>query len=186
MILNRFRRISTPKLTNQLIAIGLLVCVVAGCRQLSKIGNPTVLKSPDGKFQLTLPAGCHENAKLNKQAQIRAANPVAEVYVIVLTDAKSDFSDDMNLEEFTRITRERFSANLKEANGTKTLPVTINGNSGRAYELEGVVNGVKVAYRIATVETADHYHQVIAWTLQSLKTENRATLQQIIDSFRTT
>ena len=68
MKLYSLRRISRSKLTNQLIAIALLVCVVAGCRQLSKIGNPTVLKSRDGKFQLTVPAGCRENAKLNSAA----------------------------------------------------------------------------------------------------------------------
>jgi len=181
-----FRRIYTPKLTNQLIAIGLLVCVVAGCKQLSKLGNPTVLKSPDGKFQLTVPAGCRDNPKLNEQAQIRAANLLAEVYVIVITDSKTDFTDEMDLDEFTRITRERFTSKVKEGEATEPVPVTINGNSGRAYELEGAVKGVKVAYRIATVETANHYHQIITWTLKSLKNENRATLQQIIDSFRST
>lgn len=179
---NTFRR----KLPNQLIAIALLVCVVAGCRQLSRIGNPTVLKSRDGKFQLTVPAGCRENAKLNDEAEIRAANLVDEVYVIVLTEAKTDFSDDMNLDEFTRITRDSLSSKLKETVATQPVPVTISGNSGRAYEVDGVVDRVKLTYRVATVETPDHYHQVITWTLQSRKDENRATLQQIIDSFRST
>jgi hypothetical protein len=164
----------------------MLVCVVAGCRQLSKIGNPTVLKSRDGKFQLTVPAGCRENTKLNDQAEIRAANLVDEVYVIVLTEAKTDFAGDMNLDEFTRITRDSLSTNLKEVVATNPVPVTISGNSGRAYEVDGVVDRVKLSYRVATVETPDHYHQVITWTLQSRKDENRATLQKIIDSFRST
>ena len=184
MKLNSFRGIATSKLTNQLIAIALLVCVVAGCRQLSKIGNPTVLKSKDGKFQLTVPPGCRENASLNDQAEIRAANLIDEVYVIVLTDAKTDFTDEMSLDGFTTMTRETLSSNLKEAQATNPAPVTINGNSGRAYEVDGVVDNVKLTYHIATVETPNHYHQVITWTLQSRKNQNRATLQKIIDSFR--
>lgn len=186
MKLYSFRRLNRSKLTNQLIAIAVLVCVVAGCRQLSKIGNPTVLKSRDGKFQLTVPAGCRENASLNEQAEIRAANLIEEVYVIVLTEAKTDFNDEISLDEFTRITRDSLRSSLKEAHATDPAPVTINGNSGRAYEVDGTVDNVKLAYRISTVETSDHYHQVITWTLQSRKDQNRATLQKIIDSFRTT
>jgi hypothetical protein len=92
----------------------------------------------------------------------------------------------MSLDEFTRMTSETLSSNLKEAHATDPVPVTINGNSGRAYEIEGVVGGVKLAYRVATVETADHFHQVITWTLQSRTNENRATLQKMIESFRST
>jgi hypothetical protein len=184
MKLYSFRRISSAKLTNKLVAIALLVCVVAGCRQLSKIGSPTVLKSRDGKFQLTVPAGCRENAKLNARAEIRASNLIDEVYVIVLTDAKTDFTDEMSLEEFTSMTRETRRSNLKEGEVTNPVPVMINGNPGRAYEVEGVVGRVKLFYRIVTVETPDHYHQIISWTLLSRKNENGATLQKITDSFR--
>jgi hypothetical protein len=45
---------------------------------------------------------------------------------------------------------------------------------------------VKLAYRVATVETSDHFHQVISWTLQSRKDKNETTLQKVIDSFRPT
>ncbi|HEV7680624.1 MAG TPA: hypothetical protein VGO68_00760 [Pyrinomonadaceae bacterium] len=186
MKLYSFRRISTSKLTSQLISIVLLLCVVVGCRQLSKLGNPTVLKSRDGKFQVTVPGGCRKNASLNKQAEIGAANLIDEVYVIVLTDAKTDFPNAVSLDEFTTLSRNTISSNLKEARATDPVPVTINGNSGRAYEVEGMVDGVKLAYRIAAVETSDHYHQVITWTLHSRKDENRATLQKMIDSFRST
>ena len=54
-----------------------------------------MLKSPDGKFQLTVPAGWRENASLNDKAEIKAANPIEEVYVIVITESKADFTDEM-------------------------------------------------------------------------------------------
>ena len=180
------RRISNPKLSNHLTAIVLLFSVVAGCKQLQSLASPTVLKSPDGKFELTVPGGWREHPSLNEKAAIRAANPIEELYVIVLTDAKADFNEEMTLDEFTSMTRTSLISNLVAAEATGPVPVTINGNSGRAYEVQGVIKGVKLAYRIATVETPDHYHQVISWTLQSRKDKNEPILQKVIDSFRPT
>jgi hypothetical protein len=174
------------KLPDHLIAIALLVCVVAGCKQLQNLAGPTVLKSPDGKFQLTVPGGWRENASLNDKANIKAANAFEELYVIVITEPKSDFTTEMTLDEFTSVTRESIVSNLVFPNATEPRPVTINGNDGRAYEVEGAIKNVKLAYRVATVETPEHYHQVITWTLQSRKDKNQFVLQKVIDSFRAT
>ena len=173
------------KLTDNLIALGLLVCVVAGCKQLQSLASPTTLKSPDGKFQLTVPAGWRENPALNDKANIKAANPIEEVYVIVITEPKSDFTTEMTLDEFTGITRESIISNLVLPQATDPRTVTVNGNDGRAYEVEGAIKNVKLAYRVATVETPEHYHQIITWTLLSRKDKNEAVLQKVIDSFRT-
>lgn len=174
------------KLSDHLITLALLVCVVTGCAQLQKLAKPTVLKSPDGKFQLTVPGGWSENASLNDQADIKAANKIEEVYVIVITEAKSDFAGEMSLDEFTRITREAILANLESPDSTEPRPVTVNGNPARAYEIQGAVKNVKLAYLVTTVGTTDHYHQIITWTLQSRKDKNQKVLQEVIDSFRPT
>jgi len=174
------------KLPDHLIAIALLVCAVAGCKQLQSLARPTILKSPDGKFQLTVPAGWRENSSLNEQAEIKAANPLQEMYVIVLTEAKTDFTDDMTLDQFTTITRESMTSNLTSPELSPPLPVTINGNSARQYEIQGEVKNVKLAYLITTVETAAHFHQVVTWTLRSRIDKNQTTLQQVAGSFRPT
>jgi hypothetical protein len=174
------------RLPDHLIAIGLLVCAVAGCKQLQSLARPTILKSPDGKFQLTVPVGWRENSSLNEQAEIKAANPLQEMYVIVLTEAKADFTDDMTLDQFTTITRESMTANLTSPELSPPLPVTINGNSARQYEIQGEVKNVKLAYLITTVETAAHFHQVVTWTLRSRIDKNQTTLQQVAGSFRST
>ena len=177
---------SRTKLPDHLIAIALLVCAVAGCKQLQSLARPTILKSPDGKFQLTVPAGWRENSSLNEQAEIKAANPLQEMYVIVLTEAKTDFTDDMTLDQFTTITRESMTSNLTSPELSPPLPVTINGNSARQYEIQGEVKNVKLAYLITTVETAAHFHQVVTWTLRSRIDKNQTTLQQVAGSFRPT
>lgn len=174
------------KLPDHLIAIALLVCVVAGCKQLQSMAKPTVLKSPDGKFQLTVPGGWRENSALNDKAEIKAANPLEEMYVIVLSEAKTDFTDEMTLDQFTNITRESMISNLTSPDSSPPLPVTISGNAGRQYEIKGTVKNVNLAYLITTVETPAHFHQVITWTLLSRKDKNQTTLQQVAGSFRPT
>jgi hypothetical protein len=175
-----------PKLTDHLITIVLLVCVVAGCKQLQSLARPTVLKSPDGKFQLTVPAGWRENSSLNDQAAIKAANPLEEMYVIVITEQKVDFTDDMTLDQYTSIIRDSMTSRLASPDSTPPFPVTINGNAGRQYEIQGEAKNVKLAYLVTTVETAAHFHQIITWTLRSRIDKNQTTLQKVAETFRAT
>ena len=172
------------KLLEHLPAIVLLVLAVAGCKQLQSLGRPTVLKSPDGKFQLTVPAGWLENPSLNAQADIKAGNPIEEMYAVVITEPKTDFTAEMTLDEFTKITRETMLSNLASGDASSPVPVTVNGNSGLQYEIQGSVKNVKLAYVITNVETEAHYHQVVTWTLGSRLDKNRATLQKVARTFR--
>jgi len=176
--------ISRSILLNQLTAVVLLFLAVVGCKQLQSLGSPTVLKSHDGKFQLTVPAGWRENPALNEQADIKAAFPSEEMYVIVITEPKADFTSEMTLDEFTKITRDSMLSNLGSSEGTSPSLISVNGNSGEQYELQGSVKNVKLAYVVTTVETPAHYHQVITWTLGSRLDKNRATLQKVIATFR--
>ncbi|HEX8898287.1 MAG TPA: hypothetical protein VF751_06295, partial [Chthoniobacterales bacterium] len=60
------------------------------------------------------------------------------------------------------------------------------GNDGLQYALEGIVENVKLSYLITTVETADHYHQIITWTLRSRIDQKQASLLKVTGSFRPT
>lgn len=171
---------------DHVIAIVLLVFVVAGCKQLQSLKGPTVLKSADGKFQLTVPAGWQENPSLNDKADIKAASTLEEMYVIVINEAKVDFTDDMTLDQFTTITRDSMISNLASPDASPPVPVTINGNAGRQYEIQGAIKNVKLAYLVTNVETAAHFHQIIAWTLRSRIDKNQTTLQKVVETFRPT
>jgi hypothetical protein len=167
-------------------AIALLLFAVVACKQLQKLGKPTVLTSPDGKFQLTLPSGWEERPALHAGASIKAANVLQEAYVIVMTDSKIDLADDMTLDKFTDITRRKMLTKVTEGDSTPPVPVTINGNPGLQYALTGVVDIMKISYLITTVETTEHYHQIITWTLRSRADQNHSILQKVTESFRST
>ncbi len=175
---------SRSRVPDGLLAIALLVCVVAGCKQLESLGKPSTLKSTDGKFQITVPAGWREDSTLNDKAAIQAANPLKEVYVIVLTEAASDFSEDVTLDDYTDITLNSMKSNLGSAAvATQPVPVSINGNQGMQYEMQGETKKVKLGYVVTNVKSTDHFHQIVTWTLQSKLDENRKTLQDVAASF---
>ena len=177
---------SPRKSSSGLLAIALLLLVVVACKQLQQLGNPTVLTSPDGKFQLTVPAGWKERPALHEDASIKAANVLQETYVIVITESKFDFADDMTLGKFTDVTRRDMLTKVTEGDSTPPVPVTIHRNPGLQYALTGVVNSVKISYLITTVETTDHYHQIITWTLRSRADQNHSILQKVTETFRPT
>jgi hypothetical protein len=174
------------KLRDNLITVVLLVCVVAGCKQLQSLSHPTVLKSKDGKFQLTIPAGWRDDPTLSERGDIKADYPFKEMYVIVITEAKADFTEEVTLDQYTAMTRDSMTSVLSSSELSPPLPVTINGNAGRQYEIQGAMKNVNLAYLVTTVETSDYYHKIITWTLRSRIDANQTTLQQVAASFRPT
>ena len=172
------------KRLKDLASLALLVTAVVGCKQLQHLTKPTVLKSSDGKFQITVPPGWLENSSLNVRASIGAANTLQETYVIVMTEDKSDFSSHMSLDSFTEITRTSMMSNLKSPDASPPINMPINGNPGRQYMLKGETKGMNIAYLITTVETSSNFHQVITWTLRSRIDRNQSTLQDVTESFR--
>jgi len=167
----------------KLSAFALLFCVVVACKQSESAGRSTTVKSSDGKFQLTVPDGWKETSGLHDKARIQVANEGAELYVIVLTESKSDSGAD-TLDKFTELMRNALKEQKGATDTAQPESVTVNGNEARQFELHGTLNNVKAVTLVNIVETQDHFHQVISWTSQAKYDENKATLKQVIDSFR--
>ena len=172
------------KLVKNLSSIIVLVLVIIGCRQIQKLSPPSVLKSTDGKFQITVPGGWRDTPSLHEEASIRAANSLNEMYVIVISENKIDFADGITLDKFTDITRDSMMSKLGSPVASPPTKVTINGIPGRQFLLQGEGKTVKIAYLITNVETESHYHQIITWTLLSRISQNQPALQGITESFR--
>lgn len=121
---------------------------------------------------------------MNEAASIKASNPLQEMYAMVITEEKSDFSDEMTLQEYTEIVLESMEENVEKPDATSPLTVMVNGLEGRQYLLQGEVKNVKVTYLVTTVETAANFHQIVTWTLTSRISKNRTALQGVTDTFR--
>jgi len=170
-----------PDYLKGIIAILLLSAVGFACKSM---GEPHTIKSKDGKYELTVPGNMSESPGLSKDAQLTAANKVNELYVFVLANKKSDYAGDQTLDEHTDILRAALLGGLKDGDASSPEKVTINGNEGRRYRVSGVRDGVKLAYFMTIIETADHFHHIWAWTEGSKADENGPILNQIADSYR--
>jgi hypothetical protein len=164
------------------LALSALVLFASASCQLFE---PTVIKSGDGRFQLTVPAGWREDPSLHERAGIRASNGRQELYVIVLSESKDRFAEKMTLDGFTTITRDNMLKKVGSPQATPPHSVTVSdAYPGMQYGMQGVVDNVPVAYVITDVETPKDFHQIITWTLRSRIDQNEATLQKVTNTFQ--
>jgi hypothetical protein len=144
----------------------------------------TPLVGSDGKTEIFLPDGWVEDNTLHDDAEIQAAKASDEMYILVLSENKADFQG-LTLAKHSEITRGILTGNLTNPQVSEPTAVTsVGGNPAVQYEIRGTINNINVIYLHTTVETANSYHQLLAWTLPSNFEQNQPELQQIIQSFR--
>ncbi len=156
---------------------------VIGCGQDT---SPVVVKSTDGQFQVTIPSGWSVQSELNDEADIQAATFRKNSYVVVLSESKADF-EDPTIKRHSELTR---TALLKSATGGRITAgpkeFQINVQPALQYEIRGAINFIKVVYLHTTVDTGQHLHQILAWTLPSGYDGNRAEIESVVNSFKAT
>jgi len=166
------------------VVIALLVAVGLSCKSTQPLGSPHILKSRDGKFQITVPAVMAESTTLSTDAEIQAANTPKSLFVFLVTKKKSDFQDGTTLEKVTNTVRDALIGGFTVNDSPGPESITVDGNPALRYRLGGTKDGVKLVYVITNVETPDHFHFIYSWTDPSHLSENEPILKEIGDSFR--
>ena len=138
--------------------------------------------SADKSAQITIPMGWKEDRYLHDSAELQSSNRSQESYIIVLSESKEDF-DQMTLEKHSEITRATLMQSLTGPELGSPVRLTIHNQPALQYEIRGTINNLKVVYVHTTVETAGHFHQILAWTLRSKFEKNRPLLLQLTNSF---
>lgn len=149
----------------------------------SSASNNVVIRSTDGKIQVSVPPSWKSTTELNDKADLQVTDSANGMYMIILTDNKADYSD-MDLSKHSVGTLDKLTSGMTYSNKTGPTSLTINGNSGVQYEVRGEIKNLNVVYLHTTIETPLHYQQIVAWTLQSKYTEQESMLKDIIQSFR--
>lgn len=144
-------------------------------------GQPIV--SYDGISQIIPSLGWAPDHDLNERAEIEASNLKDSLYFISLTEKKSDFAS-MSLDQHSETTRGLLVSTLSNAMQSGPVRITINGQPAVQYEIMATSDNTHVAYLHTTIETPAHYHQLLAWTLQSKFAEKREELNRITQSFK--
>lgn len=141
------------------------------------------IASDDTKTKLTIPGTWTKLPELNKQASVQVGNKRNEVYLIVITDAKTDL-DNFTLEKHHQQTRDRMLAKMKNASATEPVSLTIDGHPALQDELTGTEKGTNVVFLHTTVDDGDHFQQILAWTLKSRWQKQNPLLREVTGSFR--
>ncbi len=149
--------------------------------------GPAIVTSANGDSQVRIPAHWSRLQGVNEHATIQVGNKQREEYMIVVTESKSNFADDLTYRDYSRIRREDLIKNLDQARVVgEPTELLINGRRAVRYELHGVLrkNRLKIVYLHTTVDGEKSFHQIVAWTMPSRLAEARAALEEASNSFR--
>jgi hypothetical protein len=141
------------------------------------------ITSTDGAVRISVPGNWYEMPQLNAQAIVRVGNKSKEQYLIVLAIGKSDF-ENMTLQKRHQTARDRMLQSMKNASGSEPVAVTIGGYPALQDELSGTKENTKLVFLHTTIETGDHYYQILAWTLKSRWNRNKELLRELTGTFR--
>ena len=167
-----------------IMGIPLLVSMIQSDRErLQRLSTERKeVVSDDGETKVTVPGTWTKLPELHKQASLRVGNKRKEVYLIVISDAKSEL-DSFTLEKHHQQTRDRMLKKMKNASATKQVSLTIDGHPALQDELTGTEKGNKVVFLHTTVDDGDHFQQILAWTLKSRWQKHNQLLREVTESF---
>lgn len=164
--------------TYRAIAAILCLFVLSACEP----AKPKAETFYDGQFGITRPATWSVRDDLNDEADIQMGNTRREAYAVVLTEARIDFADEMSLEGFGELTRTGLMKSLRKPVLGEAESLSINGHRAIRHELTGNVESIKIRYWHVVIDTGDHYHQLMMWSLPSMFDNNKTDFNLVMSS----
>ncbi len=155
---------------------GMWLLMLYGCG--GGFDKPTDVPSSGGTVTITAPKGWSTQTELNAEADIQIANIWKDMYLIVLSEPKSDFPEDMDYLAHSELTRGEIMKALTNASqdeGPNNLD--FEGRKAVEYQISGQVEGTDIVYLHTTIDDRSMYHQVLAWTTPARFDEAKATLR---------
>ncbi len=180
---------TTPSRTLFYLAVLLpvvLSCSLAG--KLKKVAEqtqkPTTITSTDSTAQLTLPPGWSEEKEKDEDSILHGSNHLSATYVVVIRESKQDFAEETTLADYAELTRAAMSDRVTSPHSTDVIPAYGMAYEAREFELECVVEKLKIKYLCTVVETPGNFYQVLTWTTPSRFTQNEKALRTVTQSFK--
>ena len=170
----------------KLRSAALLVVVIA--LSITSCGNDQkeTVSFLDGQFVALKPATWSLLSNLNEEADLQMGNIFKEAYGVVLSEAKIDFAEEITLSQFSDITRAPLRDALKDYSEEGPERLVLNGRPAIRYTLGGSLNNIRIKYWHTSIDSPNHYHQVLLWSLPSKFDENKAEFESVLNSIRKT
>ena len=163
-----------------LISMMALLSGLVACDFLSN--EPKRVDFLNESFSVLMPASWSLKSGLNDQADLQMGNLFKEAYTIIISENKMDF-DDISMEEHSNLTRSMLQRGLKGYQESSPELLNMGDIQGLRYQLTGNMDGINLVYWHVTLETENHYHQMILWSLKSKFSDNVPDFDSVIHSF---
>jgi len=144
----------------------------------------TVLTSDDKTMEISLPAGWKKESKLNAVAQIQASLITEAKWMIVISENKEIFTDEMTVKDYYDLSIEEFSNLLENAKISEAKNVKIGELSALQTEIQGEINKVKVMYLVTIVESPKQFTEIIFWTVQQKMDKSRDMFIKAVQTYK--
>ncbi|MBH5318623.1 RDD family protein [Paenibacillus sp. GSMTC-2017] len=170
--------------TSIVLIVVAIVSIATGKGGIFGSDEPEVFQSFNSEFQVTANESWSKMDDLHDEADITIGNIFSEKYLIVFNESKLDFDPYFTLEDYTQLVDDSFRGAYADAQVTDYKAVTIGGSPGYQLEFEDVADGTEITYIVTSVETGDHFHQIIAWSLSSKIDLRREELLEVVSTFQ--
>ncbi|AWB45751.1 hypothetical protein DCC85_17185 [Paenibacillus sp. CAA11] len=141
------------------------------------------LKNSDDSIEVKVPSNWSTGLNLSPDADIQAAAPASEDYIVVLRESKTDFPDNVTLNDYYKVILDNMKGSMTNPEQTEPKQVTINGLKGMQYELTGEVDKIKISYLITILESDKNFTQVLLWTRANMMDQKRPGYTDIVNTF---
>ena len=164
------------------VLVLLLVFSLAGCLAKDAEESVQMITSEETSLSMEFPTSW-KKSDLNSDATIQMARLEKEQYLIVFEESTVDFIDEITLDEYVDLAKYQMEAGVETTSEAVVKDVKLGTDIvAKQFELEGVVDKIKVKYLVTCVENDDYFYQFITWSLQSKYDECKPVFDQILNS----
>lgn len=148
------------------------------------------------QYSVEIPESMEETTGLNGDASLQYQNPGKELYIIVIDETKKSFGEAVEMYgEQSGVTENTFRSyadfileDYKTAFPTEEEPskkeTEINGLEAEVYTYYTTFNSLNIVMKLALVDGAEHYYQLMTWTLKKYEDDHMPKMDAMINSFK--
>jgi hypothetical protein len=156
-----------------------------GTQVLNATEEGQILTNEDAAVELTLPESWTEASQLHREAQLQAADPDNDLFILVLAERDESllrFGLEENAERYRALLADRLAS---VESSTPTDVSFVGDNFASQHEIRGrLEDGTEVVYLHTTVVTEQGYYQVVGWTTPEQYSSYQSELETITDTFQ--
>ena len=136
----------------------------------------------DGLLSFELPSNWKEVDELHDEASLKYGHLRSEQYMLVLSENKSDFEEDVSLRDYADLCLENAELATSGMRFGEWTEHQIANRKMLKVQMSATVDRIKIKYQYGYYETKDHYHQIMQWTLPSKWGSSQPLFNVVLDS----